>query len=276
MCRLFAFRSNLPCRVHQPLVQEKNSLRVQSIEHKDGWGIASYDTGLFPQVARGLGAAHMDPEFERVSSLLSSHTVIAHLRLASVGPVQPCNAHPFIHRSWTFAHNGTLQRFADHQHEIEALIDADFRPLLRGDTDSERCFYLFLTLLRARSGSTDIPPLEEVARALALTARTVCKITEPNATKPSSTNFMVTDGRMLLATRRHRTLFFSNRRQRPDEPLPSPTGEPRNGDRFEQIVIASEQMSSEDPWHEVPEDSLIAVDGDLTFRRWTFDELSAR
>ncbi len=274
MCRLFGFRSNLPCRVHHSLVLEKNSLRVQSVEHKDGWGIASYDVGLFPQVARGLGAAHMDPEFDRVSSLLSSHTVIAHVRLASVGPVQACNAHPFIHRSWTFAHNGTLQRFVDHQKEIEALIDPDFRSLLRGDTDSERCFYLFLTLLRARCGTAGVPPLEDVARALALTARTVCRITEQNATKPSSTNFLVTDGRILLATRRHRTLYFSNHRRRHDGPQHRTAEEPRDGTRFEQIVIASEMLSAEDPWHEVPEDTLIAVDGDLTFRRWTFDELT--
>ncbi len=265
MCRLFGFRSNLPCRVHHPLLREKNSLRAQSVEHKDGWGIASYDASLFPQVARGLGAAHTDPEFERVSSLLSSHAVVAHLRLASVGPVEPWNAHPFIHGAWTFAHNGTLERFADHRNEIEALIDADFRSLLRGDTDSERCFFLFLTLLRARSRPTSDAPLEEVARALALTARTVCRITEPNAPKPSSTNFMVTDGRILLATRRHRTLFFSGRRQ----------SEPREGDPFDQIVIASEQLSSEEPWHEVPENTLIAVDGDLSFRKWTLEELTS-
>jgi len=268
MCRLFGFRSNVPSRVHASLVSEQNSLRAQSQEHPDGWGIASYESGLFPEVAHGLGAAHQDPEFERVSSLVSSHTVIAHVRLASVGPVRLNNAHPFIYRAWTFAHNGTLQRFADHREEVEALIDPEFLPLMRGDTDSERCFYLFLTVLRART-RVDVPNVDEVARALAVTARTVCRITEANAPKPSSTNFIVTDGRLLVATRRHRTLFYSCVPRKDAE-----SDHPNEGQRVQQIVIASEKLSSEGKWHEVPEDSIVAVDGDLTLRKWTFDALT--
>src|SRR5919201_2479970 len=198
MCRLFGFRSNILARVHQELVSERNSLRAQSVEHKDGWGIASYVDAPFPEVAHGVGAAHLDPEFERVSNLLSSRAVVAHVRLASVGPVALQNAHPFTWKHWTFAHNGTLQRFDVHRAEIEARVDPEFRALLRGDTDSERCFYLFLTLLRRRGG-LESPSFEDVARALAATAEMAVAITEAGATKPSSTNFIATDGRQLLA-----------------------------------------------------------------------------
>src|SRR5687768_4779950 len=133
MCRLFGFRSNTPARVHEALVHEANSLRVQSREHKDGWGIASYNAQYLPEVARGTGPAHQDPEFDRVSSLVSSHAVIAHVRLASVGPVKLENAHPFTYGAWTFAHNGTLQRFEQHREAIEALIDPDLRALISGE-----------------------------------------------------------------------------------------------------------------------------------------------
>src|SRR5690349_5110473 len=105
MCRLFGFLSSVPERVHASLVSEKNSLLAQSREHKDGWGIASYDGSLVPAVAHGLGAAHSDPEFERVSSLVSSHAVLAHVRLASVGGIHLNNAHPFVYERWAFAHN---------------------------------------------------------------------------------------------------------------------------------------------------------------------------
>ena len=270
MCRLFGFRSNVPARVHRALVHEANSLRVQSREHKDGWGIASYADGLFPQVARGCGPAHSDPEFERVSSLVSSHAVIAHVRLASVGAVNVENAHPFAYRCWTFAHNGTLQRFADHRAELEALIDPDFREQIVGETDSERCFYLFLTQLR-RQSTLEKPPLDEVARALVLTARLAVRITEVGATKPSSTNFLVTDGRLLVATRRYRTLFFTARRS--DAVHTHCT--PDDGERVGQILIASEKLDVETTqWCEVPEDAAIGVDHDLTFRSWSFDQLA--
>jgi len=73
MCRLFGFRSNTAAWVHRSLLTEKNSLRTQSIEHPDGWGIAYYRDRMVPEVAHGVGPAHSDPEFERVSNLLSSH-----------------------------------------------------------------------------------------------------------------------------------------------------------------------------------------------------------
>ena len=52
MCRLFGFRSNESARVHDALVTERNALRLQSIEHRDGWGIAHYDAEGRPRVAR--------------------------------------------------------------------------------------------------------------------------------------------------------------------------------------------------------------------------------
>ena len=268
MCRLFGFRSNVPARVHEDLVCEKNSLRAQSVEHKDGWGIASYVDGALPEVAHGVGPAHLDPEFERVSSLLSSHAVVAHVRLASVGPVGLQNAHPFTWGKWTFAHNGTLQRFDLHRGELESLIDPDFRVHFRGETDSERCFYLMLTLLRRRGGLED-PPLENVARALAQTARVAAKISEVGATKPSSTNFIVTDGRQLLALRRHRTLFYSERLSRDECPEPPPC----EGRKLRQFIVASEILDPDTHWYEVPEDCVVGVTADLTFRQWTVAEL---
>src|SRR5262249_58752610 len=147
MFRLFGFRSNTAAWVHRSLLTEKNSLRVQSSEHPDGWGIAYYLEGKQPEVAHGLGPAHSDPEFERVSNLLSSHAVLAHVRLASVGGVQRCNAHPFLHGAWAFAHNGTVTNFQRHQAALEAEIDVSFRSCIRGETDSERCFYTFITRL---------------------------------------------------------------------------------------------------------------------------------
>lgn len=269
MCRLFGFRSNVPAQVHASLVREVNSLQVQSVEHKDGWGVASYGSGLLPEVARGTGAAWEDPRFADVSSCVSSHAVIAHVRLASVGPVRPENSHPFIYKKWTFAHNGTLQRFDVHRASVETLIDPDFRKLIQGDTDSERCFYVFLSRLREAS-RLDTPPLVAVARALTETARTVIRITEVGAVKPSSTNFLVTDGRLMVGTRRHRTLYFSEHRRHGEAPdLP-----PRDGEQLKQFVIASEKLNTESHWYEIPEESVIGVDADMTLRTWTFDQLA--
>lgn len=267
MCRLFGFRSIVPSAVHRSLVLERNSLLAQSREHKDGWGIASYHGGAVPQVARGLGAAHADPDFERVSSLVSSHTVVAHVRLASVGPVELVNAHPFLHGRWAFVHNGTVKRFAQHQAALEAQLRPDLRALLRGHTDSERCFYLFLTLLEGLCPPPARPGVEHVARALAETMRRVSRVTDAPGLEPSAMNFLATDGDVMVATRRGRTLFFSDGGGRAGAPPPP-------GTRLEQLVIASEQLDHEDHWHEVPEDAVVGTDGRLVLAQWRLDDLA--
>lgn len=260
MCRLFGFRSNVAAAVHHSLVAEKNSLRKQSREHKDGWGIAYY-VDETPRVAHGLGPAHEDPEFERVSSLVSSHAVIAHVRLASVGKVGLCNAHPFLFERWTFCHNGTVREFDRHRAAFEAEIAPHFRSRLRGDTDSERCFFIFLTRLETYGGLAHAG-IDEVARALAETMRLV-KTRTDTAEKPSSTNFLVSDGALMVATRRNRTLHFSELGTRADPP--------RDGEQLRQFVVASEELSAERHWHPVPEEALVGVDPELTLRTWTMD-----
>jgi predicted glutamine amidotransferase len=274
MCRLFGFRSNVPTPVHRSLVTEKNSLLQQSREHKDGWGIASYGEAPLPQVAHGLGAAHTDPDFERVSSLVASRTVVAHVRLASVGSVELRNAHPFLYGRWSFVHNGTVKRFAQHQQALEARIRPDLRALMRGATDSERCFYLFLTHLAELRPLHAPARVDEVARALAQTMRLVSAVTDlPGETRPAectSMNFLATDGDVMVATRRHRSLYFSeSARRAANEP-------PRPGTRLSQLVIASERLCGEDHWHEVPEDELLGVCPELVLHRWKLQDLTPR
>jgi predicted glutamine amidotransferase len=271
MCRLYGFRSNLPASVHGHLVLEKNSLHRLSREHKDGWGIAHYGESPLPSVVHGLSPAHLDAEFERVCQLLTSRAIVAHVRLASVGSVQPANAHPFTLGRWTFAHNGTVRDFGAHQAEIEAEIHPRFRGLLRGQTDSERCFYLFLSRLDELSPVEGPAPLEQVARALAKTTETVSRITDkPDAEKPSTMNFLVTDGGLMVATRRRNTLFFSECRGKGQE-----IALPTEGARLDRMVIASEEVSVEDAWFEVPESSVVAVDEALVLRMWTMSALTA-
>ncbi len=264
MCRLFGFRSSRPTPVHPALVTEKNSLLIQSREHKDGWGIAAYGTEPFPQVAHGVGAAHSDPDFHRVSSLVSSRTVVAHLRLASVGAVELSNNHPFLHGRWSFMHNGTLRNFTRHQAAVEARIRPDLRARMRSATDSERCFYLFLTRLAERRSLSGPAPVEDVARALAEMSAEMAALTDEPEHR-SSMNFLVTDGEVMVAMRRNRTLFFSDGRRRS-----SGTDEaPRPGTQLEQLVIASEALCGDvTAWHEVGEEELIGVDSSLAFHRW--------
>ncbi|MCP3065227.1 class II glutamine amidotransferase [Myxococcus sp. K38C18041901] len=270
MCRLFGFRSSVPSAVHPSLVTQKNSLLIQSREHKDGWGIAAYGAEASPVVAHGVGPAHSDPDFERVSSRVSSHTVVAHIRLASVGAVELRNSHPFHHGRWTFVHNGTLREFARHRAAVEELICPTLRVGIQGTTDSERCFYLFLTRLAARHPIGHSVPVEGVARALAETMGLVAAITDDSqAQQRSAMNFLVTNGEVMVASRRNRTLFVSVGGARCEL-----GGLPVAGTRLEQLIVSSEALCGGPNWAPVQEEDVIGVDAGLVFHRWRVPELA--
>ncbi len=273
MCRLFGFRSAVPAAVHPSLVTEKNSLVIQSKEHKDGWGIAAYGVEPHPSVAHGVGPAHSDPDFHRVSSLVSSHTVVAHVRLASVGAVELRNSHPFLYGRWSFVHNGTLKDYEQHRQAVESLIRPDLRANIKGATDSERCFHIFLTRLASRMPLDEAVGVQEVARALAETMEQISAITDVPGGERSAMNFLVTNGDVMVATRRSRTLFISDG----SRSAPRQAELFQHGARLHQILIASEALcGNHTAWNEVAEDEVVGVDGQLVLHRWRVSELAVR
>src|SRR5262249_56999476 len=102
--------------------------------------------------------------------------------------------------------------FSRHRAAIEALIAPRFAAEMRGDTDSERCFTLFLTRLSQVADLDGRPSLEAVQWALATTMVEVARITDVDVRdgQRSAMNFLVTDGELLAATRRDRTLLFAS------------------------------------------------------------------
>jgi glutamine amidotransferase len=245
MCRLFGSRTREPGRVSHELFHGANALRVQSREHPDGWGLGWYENGA-PRVVRSLTPAHGDEEFEKLSHYVAAPTILAHVRKASVGRVAPENTHPFQRGAWLFAHNGTIPEWDRVRAPLEAQIDPSLRAALHGETDSERCFFLFLTRLRRRC-DVDAADVESAAAALAETVAAVKELAEPAAT-----TFIATDGRLMIACRRGRTLFVSS----------------ANG---EYAAFASEDPGEPPPggkraWLLLPENALVAVDTDLRLR----------
>ena len=66
-------------KVHQSLLKADNALGVQSNIHADGWGVAYYREEA-PHIIKSDKAAINDSLFKKVSGIVSSNTVIAHLR----------------------------------------------------------------------------------------------------------------------------------------------------------------------------------------------------
>jgi glutamine amidotransferase len=258
MCRLFGCRSLSPSGVAHELVHGANALRVQSREHPDGWGLGWY-VGRVPQVVRSLSPAHGDEDFEEVSSFVSASTIVAHIRKASVGGVSLQNTHPFEWGPWLFAHNGTIPGWEKLAACVEAEIDSGLRAKIQGETDSERCFYLFLTRLAKRCDPT-CATFADAAAALSEAVSVVRRCARACDAEVSTT-FLCTDGRLMLACRSGRTLHVS-------------APEPDSAGRVPWFAVASEDPRMHEPapagrppWRPVAPGAIVGVDADLRLCR---------
>jgi len=166
MCRLLGYVSRVPTTLAALLgEQDLNAFTDLSVKHGDGWGVArAADDGV--EVKKAPDSARRREHFRRVAHTVPADLAMLHLRWATLGlPVLPRNAHPFTDGRLAFAHNGSVPPPS----ALEPLISPQVRPLLQGDTDSERLFLAVLTRLDAAQDSGD-PVAEAYAQAMSAVA----------------------------------------------------------------------------------------------------------
>lgn len=271
MCRLYGFRANEPTKVECTLVRAQNALLIQSREDRrgrsnpDGWGIAIYENGA-PHVKRSHTAAFEDLRFSATAERAFSETVVAHVREATVGRIDPANTHPFRHGPWVMAHNGTVSGFDRVESRLVEETDDDLLAERSGSTDSEMAFLWLMTRMR-RSGldlehpATDRQLLGEVVaegvRGLADRSEVL------SVDSPERLNLLLTDGQVMVATCWNHSLFWVERPGVHDcEVCGIPHVHHRTGCAYRAVVIASEPLSHED-WRAVPNRALLFVDPEI-------------
>jgi predicted glutamine amidotransferase len=272
MCRLFGFRSVIPSQVHSSLMNAENALGVQSERHPDGWGVAYYVEGS-PHITKSASTALTDQLFKRVSGVVSSETVLAHVRKATQGDLSVLNAHPFQYGRWVFAHNGDIPEFP----QVRAALLGEVAPRLRryvlGDTDSEVVFFLFLSILHQYGPLGGNHGIDEVMLALRDTVRRVRELCDtPERGHTSLLTLMVTNGATLAATRGGKELFWSTYKTRCSDrdTCPSLSAEceaPSATGFVNHLILSSEPLGGENVWHELPEDHVIGVDWRMRLTR---------
>jgi predicted glutamine amidotransferase len=266
VCRLFGFRSVIPSMVHRSLLVADNALGVQSERHPDGWGVAYYVDGA-PHVTKSAHTALNDQLFRRVSGIVSSETVLAHVRRATVGANSVLNSHPFQHGRWVFAHNGDIPEFEGVRARLLAEVAPRLRRFILGDTDSEVVFFLFLSELERSGPLAGNLGLEETVAALSVTVRRVRELVDGRpGSKPALLTLMVTNGATLAATRGGKELFWSTHKGRcaDRDTCPSLAYECEHPSRtglVNHLLVSSEPLGGENVWQELAEDQVVGVDG---------------
>jgi glutamine amidotransferase len=265
MCRIFGFRSVLDSQVHRSLLSAENALAVQSERHPDGWGVVYYTAGA-PHVIKSTGTAATDALFRRVGGVVTSRTVLAHIRKATRGDLHPLNCHPFQYGRWTFAHNGDVADFPTIRESLVAKVAPALRRFILGDTDSEVVFFLFLTHLSLRTDLTRAgTPLGDVVAAMQSAVHDVRSLTDAHP-DPTYLTFVVTDGELLAAHQGGKDLFVSTHKQRcPDRDrcaffASSCESPPKPGAPVQHLVLSSEPLDGENLWDALAPGEIVGVD----------------
>ena len=270
MCSLFGFRSVIPTQVHRSLLAADNALGTQSNAHPDGWGVAHYVDGA-PHVTRAPSTAVNDAIFQRLSGVVASETLLAHVRKATIGPKTVLNCHPFQYGKWVFAHNGEIRRFEEQKPRLLELIAPRLRRYILGDTDSEVLFFVLLTELLAYGPLASRLGVDELIDAVRTTVAKVRAIAD-TPENPSPLTFIVTDGVSMAATQGGKELFLSTHKSRCSDrdvcPHLAPECEsPITGGSVNHLVFSSEVIRGDNVWTELSLGDIVGVDWRMRLTR---------
>lgn len=202
MARLFGIIGNRPDLAARVLAHESEALRARSKGAPLGWGLAFYQGGEVLMRRRPIDER---PEIDvaGLASDVRADLVVGHVRQATVGALRTENTHPFRYRQWVFAQTGTISEFDHIRDRLGASVPDFLRSGIRGDTDAEVLFHVFLSFLhdagRLDNGQVDAPVMAEALRSC---LAVVDGITSEVGAPAANLNLLVSNGNQLVAVHR--------------------------------------------------------------------------
>lgn len=264
MCRLVAYLGE-ETLLADVIYKPSNSLIKQSLHAKeskvltngDGFGIGWYMPEISPDPAlfTSILPAWNDLNLLHITSKTKSNTFFAHVRSASVGGVSQANCHPFVFNQWMLMHNGRIENFQIIKRHLRKMLDDDIYNWVKGQTDTEHIFALFLQLAKQH----DLTELSKLAHILQETMQIIIDLLVIHGQKPECFfNICLTDGKRLLASRyctnancKPDTLHYSISFISPHIVTPH-------------VLVASERLTDvEKNWNLIPPSHFLLVDTDF-------------
>jgi glutamine amidotransferase len=202
MARLFGIIGNRPDLAARVLAFEADALRARSKGAPLGWGLGFYQGGEVLMRRRPIDER---PEIDvaRLAADVRADLVVGHVRHATVGALRTENTHPFRYRQWLFAQTGTVPGFDQVRERLVASVPDFLRSGIRGDTDAEVVFHVFLSFLhdagRLNEGQVEATLVREALRStLAVTDGMTAEV----GAEAAKLNMMVSSGDQLVAVHR--------------------------------------------------------------------------
>ena len=277
MCRFFAYKGEekilnelIIKPSHSILKQSYNALERKEPLNGDGFGIGWYDDriGPDPAVFKEITPAWSNENLREVSNMLLAKLCFAHVRAASAGlAVNTLNCHPFKYGNLLWMHNGKIGSFLEKRREFTNRIADPYYGAVKGSTDSEYAFGIFLTKLDPEKNPKWTA--DDLYHALKETIREILLVTEDSQTY-SSLNLAVSDGV---------NMAFTRYTSKPDGPPPTLYYVHGGSMELENdklsindtestrcFMVASEAVNYEKHlWREIPPNHCLTIDRENNF-----------
>jgi predicted glutamine amidotransferase len=202
MARLFGIIGNRPDLAARVLAFEAEPLRARSKGTPLGWGLGFYQGGEVLMRRRPIDE-RPDIDVARLAGDVRADLVIGHVRHATVGALRTENTHPFRSRQWLYAQTGTVPGFDQVRERLVASVPEFLRGGIRGDTDAEVLFHVFLSFLHdaGRLADGQVEPAL-VREALRSSLAVVDGMTAEVGGEAAKLNMMVSNGDLMVAVHR--------------------------------------------------------------------------
>lgn len=288
MCRFIAYRGR-EILLDEVLHKPKNSLINQSAQaheaeeplNGDGFGVGWYMNDIDPQPGLYVSVrpAWNDRNLRYLCQKIRTKCFFAHVRAASTGEVSEANCHPFHFKNFLFMHNGGIGGFQKLKRQIRRKLSDEIYDWIRGQTDSEHLFALFLENLQNRNAS---PTVEQMTMALQETIREIQIMKRENGiTEPCYINCVISEGKTMVAIRyvsdiaeEASTLYYTEGHHYICDENGICVMVPAVGMRKEHsVLIVSEKLTgSHKEWKEIPKNFFCVTDENLAVKIFPIDD----
>jgi glutamine amidotransferase len=208
MARLLGLIGNRPDLGGRVLALESEALCVRTRGSPLGWGLGFYQGGEVLMRRRPIDDRN-EIDLAKLAADVRADILIAHVRSATVGALRTENTHPFRHRQWLFAQTGTLAAFDAIRERLLSSVPEFLRGNIRGETDSEIVFHVFLSFLHDAGVLNDgAVPAKAVCEALRSSLAVIEGMAAEVGDGRLKTNLLVSNGDVLIAVHKNATMSY--------------------------------------------------------------------
>lgn len=172
MACLFGFIGNRSDLSPHVLKVDQHAFTCQTHGKATGWGLGFYQAGEVLLRRRPVDE-HNVIDVTSLTQDVRTDVLIGHVGQPAFGEPSNRNAHPFRYRQWLFANSGTIAKFDNLRDRLISSIPDFLMRNVRGDTDGELLFHLFLSFLHDAGKLSDTTPASDVTPALRSTVALV-------------------------------------------------------------------------------------------------------